>query len=192
MCEQPGEILRQLTGMKYLQGKDIYGSPPSNKRNQSWLDPSLDWQQDLKSYLDFDAAILWGLDVGCNWTVPLVTNSTTNNRCTFQCAQIIKESLDKNYGGAGYWNVVVGESFDVKLTLSHQSDMIRVIPGQLLLWWGKQNVGLFRRNNGCFHLEMLNVKIKVMKKVQQFYSEILIAQCENKSHEEGSIVLFRQ
>ena len=31
----------------------------------------------------------------------------------FQCAQIIKDSLDKNYGGAGYWNVVVGESFDV-------------------------------------------------------------------------------
>ena len=40
---------------------------------------------------------------------------TTDNTCTFQCAQIIKESLDKNYGGAGYWNVVVGESFDVKL-----------------------------------------------------------------------------
>ena len=33
----------------------------------------------------------------------------------FQCAQIIKDSLDKNYGGAGYWNVVVGESFDVSM-----------------------------------------------------------------------------
>ena len=40
LCEQPGEILRQLTGMKYLQGKDIYGSPLSNKRNQSWLGTS--------------------------------------------------------------------------------------------------------------------------------------------------------
>ena len=35
------------------------------------------------------------------------------NKINFQCAQIIKDALDKNYGGAGYWNVVVGESFDV-------------------------------------------------------------------------------
>ena len=31
----------------------------------------------------------------------------------FQCAQIIKNTMDEKYGGAGYWNVVVGESFDV-------------------------------------------------------------------------------
>ena len=31
----------------------------------------------------------------------------------FQCAEIIKNMMDENYGGAGYWNVIVGESFDV-------------------------------------------------------------------------------
>ena len=30
-----------------------------------------------------------------------------------QVAQIIKQKMDENFGGAGYWNVVVGESFDV-------------------------------------------------------------------------------
>ena len=44
--------------MVCLQGKDtIYGFPPSNKRNHSWLTTSKDWQQDVKSYLDFDAAM---------------------------------------------------------------------------------------------------------------------------------------
>ena len=33
---------------------------------------------------------------------------------TVQCAQIIKQKMDENFGGAGYWNVVVGESFDVR------------------------------------------------------------------------------
>ena len=31
-----------------------------------------------------------------------------------QCAQIIKQKMDESFGGAGYWNVVVGESFDVR------------------------------------------------------------------------------
>ena len=26
---------------------------------------------------------------------------------------MIKEKMDETYGGAGYWNVVVGESFEV-------------------------------------------------------------------------------
>ena len=33
---------------------------------------------------------------------------------TVQCAQIIKQKMDESFGGAGYWNVVVGESFDVR------------------------------------------------------------------------------
>ena len=35
----------------------------------------------------------------------------------FQCAEIIKNMMDENYGGAGYWNVIVGESFDVSTSL---------------------------------------------------------------------------
>ena len=27
---------------------------------------------------------------------------------------MIKQKMDENFGGAGYWNVVVGESFDVR------------------------------------------------------------------------------
>ena len=27
---------------------------------------------------------------------------------------MIKQKMDEKFGGAGYWNVVVGESFDVR------------------------------------------------------------------------------
>lgn len=30
-----------------------------------------------------------------------------------QCAEIIKNTMDEKFPGAGFWNVVVGESFDV-------------------------------------------------------------------------------
>ena len=29
---------------------------------------------------------------------------------------MIKEKMDETYGGAGYWNVVVGESFEVMIS----------------------------------------------------------------------------
>ena len=31
-----------------------------------------------------------------------------------QCAEIIKQKMDEKFGGAGYWNVVVGEGFEVR------------------------------------------------------------------------------
>ena len=48
----------------------------------------------------------------------LVSEEETN-QCNvhffLQCAQIIKQKMDETFGGAGYWNVVVGEGFDVRI-----------------------------------------------------------------------------
>lgn len=84
----------------------------SSKRNQHCL-------ATCKSYLDLTLLhILLGLDFSCNSDkkdskITYTSFTLIMDEINFQCAQIIKDSLDKNYGGAGYWNVVVGESFDV-------------------------------------------------------------------------------
>ena len=39
----------------------------------------------------------------------------------FQCAKIIKETMEEKYGGMGKWQVVIGESFGVDITYDTES-----------------------------------------------------------------------
>ena len=39
----------------------------------------------------------------------------------FQCAKIIKETMEEKYGGMGKWQVVIGESFGVDITHDTES-----------------------------------------------------------------------
>ena len=52
-----------------------------------------------------------------NHSVSSVPISISLSVSCFQCAEIIKNMMDESYGGAGYWNVIVGESFDVCTSL---------------------------------------------------------------------------
>ena len=46
---------------------------------------------------------------------------------TVQCAQMIKQKMDEKFAGAGYWNVVVGESFEVRKAGGGEVGVLNII-----------------------------------------------------------------
>ena len=63
-----------------------------------------------------------------SWSDNIFRNSIVNcnvdniyNFIYFQCAKIIKETMEEKYGGMGKWQVVIGESFGVDITYDTES-----------------------------------------------------------------------